>query len=95
MEVYNYLIFINYLLSVYSWTIFQILFILLYVFLAKRFGIRGERTAIFGLILLFITMFFNIFGADDLAGKIAQYVWILFAIAFVQEFLYFLKHENK
>jgi len=40
-------------------------------------------------------MFFNIFGADDLAGKIAQYVWILFAIAFVQEFLYFLKHENK
>ena len=95
MEIYNYLIFFNYLWNLYSWTIFQITFIALWIIFIRKFKVRGESTALFGFILLSITMIFSIFGLDAFAGRIAEYVWIVFAIAFMQEFYHFLKHENK
>ena len=77
------------------WLVFQILFIFAWMFFVKRFKFSGQKTALFGFMLLFMTMIFNLFGADIIAGKIAEFVWILFAIAFVQEFRHFLKYENK
>jgi len=77
------------------WIEFEILSLIVLIFLIKKFTISGQKVAAAGMVLLFITMFFSIFRLDYIAGKIAEFVWILFSIAFVQEFYHFLKHENK
>jgi len=38
---------------------------------------------------------FSIFGLDAISGLIAQYVFLLFSISFIQEFYHFLKYENR
>lgn len=77
------------------WTIGQILFIACWILIVRKYKISGQKTAIFGFILLFITLIFSILSLDVVAGKIAEFVWILLAISFVQEFYHFLKYENK
>lgn len=77
------------------WTILQILFLVVWIVISKKVKISGQKNALFGFILLFVTMLFNIFQLDIIAGKFAEFVWILFAISFVQQFYHFLKYENK
>jgi hypothetical protein len=72
----------------------QIIFVIIIIAILIRFKVTGQKTALAGFILLFITMLFSLIHKDDMAGIVAEYVWILFAIAFVQEFIHFLKHEN-
>lgn len=60
-----------------------------------RFKISGQKVAIVGFFLSFLSMVFNILALDNFAGIVAQYIWISFAIAFIEEFLHFLKYENK
>lgn len=73
----------------------QILGIVLLVIAVRRYKISGQKVAMAGFILLFITMIFSLFHNDTVAGKIAEYVWILFAFAFLQQFIHYLKYENK
>lgn len=92
--LYKYLFFYRYLVT-YLWEIGQILFILFWIGLIIKFKISGRATAWLGFIFLFITMLFNIFKMDELASLSAQYVFILFTIAVIQQFYHFLKYENK
>lgn len=78
-----------------SATIVQLIFLIVLVFVVVRFKIAGQKIALIGFLLLFVTMIFSLFHNDDAAGLVAEYVWILFAVAFVQEFIHFLNHENK
>lgn len=79
----------------YYWLLLEIVFICIFIYLIKKYKISGQRTAVFAFILLFITMLLNIFRMDLAAGKVAEFVWILLTISFIQEFYHFLKHENK
>jgi hypothetical protein len=92
--LYKYVFFYRYIVD-YFWTIVSILFIVIWILLIKRYKISGQQTALIGFILLGVTMVFNLFYVDEIAGKIAEFVWILFAIAFIQQFTHYLKHENK
>lgn len=74
--------------------ILQLMVVVAYIIVAIKFKISGQKTARIGFILLFCTMITVIAGFDDIAGTLAQYVFILFIIAFIQEFTHFLKHEN-
>ena len=77
------------------WTIVQVAFIIVLLIIINKFKFSGQKTALIGFIFLFVTMLFNLFYLDNIAGKIAEFVWILFAVAFVQQFYHFLKYENK
>lgn len=77
------------------WTVLQISFIAGWAVAIRKFKVSGQKTALFGFIFLFITMLCSLVHLDDMAGKVAEFVWILFAISFVQEFYHFLKYENK
>jgi hypothetical protein len=89
-----YIFLYNYL-SLNLQKIIEYLLLLIYLILLRRFKISGQKTALFGFIALFITMIFNLFYMDTIAGVIADFVWLLFVTAFIQEFSQFLKHENK
>lgn len=78
----------------YFWPVFTLSFLVGYIYLIRKTKISGQKTALFGFILLFITMLFSLFHLDEVAGKIAEFVWILFSISFIQEFYHFLKYEN-
>jgi hypothetical protein len=75
--------------------IIQVVFIGVWIFLIRKYKVSGQKTALVGFIFLFATMICSLFYLDSLAGIIAEFVWILFAISFVQEFYHFLKYENK
>ncbi len=92
--LYKYLFFYRYLVT-YLWEIGQVFFILFWIGLIIKFKISGRVTAGLGFIFLFITMLFNILKMDDFASLSAQYVFILFTIAVIQQFYHFLKYENK
>ena len=78
-----------------SWFTSEFIFLIVYAYIIFRFKISGQKTAIFGFITLGMTALFSIFHLDFLAGKAAEFVWMLFAVAFIQEFYHFLKYENK
>lgn len=77
------------------WTLGEIVFIVLLFIFVRRFKIRSQHVAIFGFILLFLTMIFSLLNQDVLAGKTAEFVWIVFVFVFFQDFYHFLRHENK
>jgi len=77
------------------WFFVGFCFLLGYIFIIRKYHISGQRTALFGFVLLMVTMILTIIGADDIAKRVAEFVWILFTIAFIQEFYHFLKYENK
>ena len=72
-----------------------VIFLGFYIFVIKRYRISGQKTALFGFILLFLTFLFSLIGSDILSGISAQYVFLLFIISFIQEFSSYLNNENK
>lgn len=86
-------ILLQYISSNY-WKIGEFLAIVAILFAIRRFKLTGQHIAIGGFVLLGVSMVFNILQFDDVAGKIAEYVLILFIISCIQEFIHFLKHEN-
>ena len=92
--LYKHVFFYHYIVD-FAWPIGEIVFILLWLLLIKYKKVSGQKTALFAFILLGITMICNVFGLDVQAGFIAQYVFLLFIIAFIQELYHFLKYENK
>jgi len=92
--LYKYIIFYRYI-NDYAWTIITVVFVLGCIFLIKKYSFSARKIALFGFVLLFATMILSIFSLDDLAGSMAQFVWILFTISFIMDFYHFLKHENK
>lgn len=92
--LYQHVFFYRYIVD-FVWPLGQILLIFLWILLIKYKRISGQKTALFGCILGGIMIVCNIFGYDIMAGKIAEYVFILFVISFIQEFYHFIKYENK
>lgn len=92
--LYKYIFFFHYLVD-NAWELGEIAFILVWVFMIRKWKISGQKTAIFGFILFLIMILCTLLNLDDATGLIAQYVFILFVISFAQEFWHFLKHENK
>ncbi|SRR5258706_11179619 len=92
--LYKYVFFYRYLVE-NAWEIGLILFIVSWIFCIRKYKVSGQKTASAGFTLFIIMIIFNLFSLDNLAGLIAQYVFLLFAISFIQEFYHFLKYENK
>lgn len=92
--LYKYVFFYTYL-QYFSNDIFQLVILALYVFAIFKLHISGKTTAIIGFVLLIVTMMLNIFGEDDYAGIVSQYVFLFFVIAFLQQFYHYIKYENK
>lgn len=92
--LYKHLPFYSYLVR-YVWPLGEVLFILIWLLVIKYKKVSGKKTGLFAFIFLGIMMICNIFGLDTLAGMIGEYVFILFVIAFTQEFYHFLKYEKK
>ncbi|HSW87866.1 MAG TPA: hypothetical protein VLG12_01765 [Candidatus Saccharimonadales bacterium] len=85
------------LLNLISGSISQIFLygiLLVYIFLCIRFKISGQNTAKIGFGFLICTSIAIVLTLDDIAGFLAQFAFIFFSIAFVQQFIHFLKHEN-
>jgi hypothetical protein len=76
------------------WTLIQIISIFVILKIAKKKKIESQKIALLGFVLLAITATLNIFKLDLIAGKISEYILILFAIAFFQQFIHFLKTRN-
>lgn len=91
---------LNLVFNVYSvligslMTMMQVIFTLLLFFLMKKFQISSQRIAIFGFALLCIVLICNVIQQEDIAGDIAQYVWITFAIAFISQIVTFIRNES-
>lgn len=81
--------------SVLSWNIFQIILIIMLIFLSLRYRISGKALGILGLFFLLLSFLASLFQNDILAGAFSEIVWILFVFAFIVEFIHFLKNENK
>jgi hypothetical protein len=94
VSLYKYVFFYRYIMS-NAWEIGEVLAIILWIFCIKKFKISGQKTALVGFGLFIIMVLLSLFSQDDVAGFVAQYVFLFFAISFVQEFSHFLKHENK
>lgn len=77
------------------WTTGQFIFVILYIIGIKKYSVTAIRTATFGFILLMLAMLLNIFKLDDIAGKVAEYVWICFAISCIQHLLIHKYETNK
>lgn len=92
--LYKYVYFYRYIV-LFFWPAVTLFFLILYGISIKKYKISGQKTAMFGFACLFITMIFNLLHLDDAAGKAAEFVLILFAISFIQEFYHFLRYENK
>lgn len=78
-----------------SWTLIQILTVIVYIVIIKKKRITGNQTAKAGFIMLSVVVITSIFRQDYVAGKISEYVLIIFCIAFIQQMTHFIKHENK
>jgi hypothetical protein len=76
------------------WTLIQIISIFVILKIVRRKKIESQKVALLAFILLAITAVLNIFKLDLIAGKISEYILILFGVAFIQQFHYFLKTRN-
>ncbi len=77
------------------WTIIEIVFITCMIVIIRKFHLSGRFVALLGFIFLAFVLIASLFQQDDSAGLIAQYVWIVFAIAFITEVVNFIHNEKK
>ncbi len=87
MELYNYLILLDYLINKYAWSTFELLIVLLWIFLVKRLHLPIYFSIICGLVVLFLVMIFVVFGNDAIAGKMAELMFLFFLTYAVHAFV--------
>lgn len=87
------LLFYNFFVGSIS-SVIQIISLCVYIFLIRRFKISGQQTAQFGFLFFIFTAIFVMLGLDEIAGIVAQYMFLLFCVSFIQEFVHFLRYEN-
>jgi hypothetical protein len=84
IELYNYLILINYLYMTYGWSFLQALLTLSWLIIIEKFSISAKSSLIIGFCLLFTCMLFVIFNNTYLSRKISEIAFIFFTIAAIQ-----------
>ena len=77
-----------------GWDLIELAVITGYVFLSRKKRWNGRVAAAIGFGLLAVALAFNLAHADMQAGIVAEFIWIFFAVSFVQELVHYLMHEK-
>lgn len=82
------------LIGSYISTIFHAIFIILLLISVKKHKLSQTSVVGIGLLLLMITTLSSLHQSTlFIATVAAQYMWICFAVSFVQQYTHYLKHE--
>lgn len=92
--LYEKIFFYRYLV-LYQLEISQVTLILVWIWAIRTYHFSSKISAFVAFLLLFGCMVCNMFGLDSAAGVIAQFVFIFFVTAFIQELIQYMKHEKK
>jgi len=95
MKVYHSLIYLDYIITNFGWAFFELVALIVWIAVIRKFSISANVSLKTGLCFLIIAMLFILMGSDTFAGKASEISFLLISIGYVQSFINVLKSNKK